>query len=127
MQGLPFHRRSAPRMMDTILIAAGETETRFSVVIALDFARPVTAALEVLQPVVVLPVERGPSGAERTGTFASISPPAVVASVIRPQPGDDGKATLRLVEMMHKAARAALRFRHRPRGARFINGRREVV
>jgi len=125
--GLPFHRRSAPRMMDTVLVAAGETARDFQIAVAVDFARPVTAALEMLQPVVALPVDKGPPSDQRTGAFASITPPAVVASVIRPQPGDEGKATLRLVETMHKSVRAELRFSHRPRGARFINGRGDVV
>jgi alpha-mannosidase len=125
--GLPFHRRSAPRMMDTVLVAAGETERKFKVAVAVDFARPVTAALDLLQPVEFIPVDSAPPNDSRTGTFASISPPAIVASVIRPQPGDDGKITLRLVETMHKAVRAEMKFNHRPRGARFINGRGDVV
>jgi alpha-mannosidase len=125
--GLPFHRRSAPRMMDTVLIAAGETEREFKVAVAIDFARPVTAALDQLQPVESLSVASAPPNDQRTGTFASLTPPAVVASVVRPQPGDDGKVTLRLVETMHKSVRAELKFRHRPRGARFVNGRGDVV
>jgi alpha-mannosidase len=125
--GLPFHRRSAPRMMDTVLIAAGETERDFSVAVAIDFARPVTAALDLLQPVEFELVSTAPPNDSRTGTFASITPPSIVASVIRPQPGDDGKVTLRLVETMHKAVRAELKFNHRPRGARFINGRGDVI
>ena len=125
--GLPFHRRSAPRMMDTVLIAAGETKRDFKISVAIDFARPVTAALEALQPVEVFAVDRGPRANANTGTFASISPPAIVASVIRPQPGDEGKVTIRLVETMHKSVRAELKFAHRPRGCRFINGRGDVI
>ena len=80
-----------------------------------------------MQPVEVIPVSTAPPNDSRTGTFASITPPSIVASVIRPQPGDDGKVTLRLVETMHKAVRAELKFNHRPRGARFINGRGDVI
>jgi alpha-mannosidase len=125
--GLPYHRRSAPRMMDTVLLAAGETARDFKVSIAIDFARPVSAAMEALQDVAVIPVSSGPPKSGVTGTFASISPPSVLASVIRPQPGDDGKVTIRLVETMHKAVRAELKFAHRPRGCRFINGRGDVI
>jgi alpha-mannosidase len=126
--GLPYHRRSAPRMMDTVLIAANETARDFKVSLAVDFARPVSAAIDALQDVAPIVVKSGPpANGGTTGTFASITPPAVVASVIRPQPGDDGKVTIRLVETMHKSVRAELKFAHRPRGCRFINGRGDVI
>ena len=44
--GLPFHRKTGPRMLDSILIVAGETARRFRFGIAIDRDYPMQSALD---------------------------------------------------------------------------------
>jgi alpha-mannosidase len=48
--GLPYHQRSGSRMLDTLLIVAGETARTFRMGIGVDLAHPLPAALELLVP-----------------------------------------------------------------------------
>jgi alpha-mannosidase len=67
--GLPFHRKTGPRMIDTILVVPRETERKFRFTIALDQDYPMQAALEALCPAVVVPVETGPPKSGAAGWF----------------------------------------------------------
>ena len=58
--GLPFHRKTGMRMLDTILITAGETKRRFRFDVAIDQSYPLVAAREAMTPVIVVPTETGP-------------------------------------------------------------------
>ncbi|HXT59200.1 MAG TPA: hypothetical protein VN699_11220 [Pirellulales bacterium] len=53
--GLPYHRRVGPRMLDTLLVVRGETERRFRLGIGVGLAQPIGAAMELLDPAVVVP------------------------------------------------------------------------
>ncbi len=68
-QGLPFHRKSGPRMIDTLLIAAGETRRKFQLAIAVDQHYPMQAALDEQTPPVILPTANGPPRSGRVGWF----------------------------------------------------------
>jgi len=48
--GLPYHCRMGPRMLDTLLLAPGETARRFRLGIGIDLPHPWTAALDMLCP-----------------------------------------------------------------------------
>lgn len=48
--GLPYHRRSDPRMLDTLLVVRGETARRFELAIGVDLPYPAAAALEFVTP-----------------------------------------------------------------------------
>jgi alpha-mannosidase len=67
--GLPFHRKTGPRMIDTILIVQRETERKFRFVIAVDQDYPMQAALDVLTPAVVVPTQKGPPKSGTAGWF----------------------------------------------------------
>jgi alpha-mannosidase len=58
--GLPFHRRTGPRMLDTLLIVAGETRRDFRFDIAIDELYPQQAAFDVMSPPVLIPVAKAP-------------------------------------------------------------------
>jgi alpha-mannosidase len=65
--GLPFHRRSGPRMLDTLLIVAGERRRRFRCTVVLDNPFPLEAAWDALTPLWAIPCctpapESGASG-----------------------------------------------------------------
>ena len=65
--GLPFHRKTGPRMLDSLLIVAGETQRRFRFDIAIDQSYPLEASLNsTSQPLVVSNVN-GPPRSGNTG------------------------------------------------------------
>ncbi len=54
--GLPFHRKTGPRMIDTLMVTAGETQRRFRFVVSVDEPFPMEAsrsAFGAVEPVVV--------------------------------------------------------------------------
>lgn len=71
MNGLPFHRRSENRMIDTILQVEGESTTKFRFGIALEDACPMQAAVQFSSPVPTLAVAGPP--AQRTGWLFRVS------------------------------------------------------
>jgi alpha-mannosidase len=48
--GLPYHRKSGARMLDTLLITRGETSTRFRIALGLNLKQPLAAALDLMTP-----------------------------------------------------------------------------
>ncbi len=106
--GLPFHRKTGPRMLDTLLITAGETRRRFRFVIAIDEAYPLQAALDATAPVLTLPAEGAPPGGARRGWFFHLNTRNVQLTRILPlmprekeDPGMFARATgcaVRLIE-----------------------------
>jgi alpha-mannosidase len=65
--GLPFHRKTGPRMVDSLLIVAGETERRFRFGLAIDADYPMQAALDFLVPPTVVESPGGPPVAGPSG------------------------------------------------------------
>lgn len=67
--GLPFHRKTGPRMVDSILIVEGESQRRFQFVIGIDQNFPQQAALTHMIPVPVIPTLSGPPRSGQSGWF----------------------------------------------------------
>ncbi|MDR3634273.1 MAG: glycosyl hydrolase family 38, partial [Isosphaeraceae bacterium] len=65
--GLAHHRRHGARMLDTLLVAGGETARSFRLGVVLDQEHPFHAALDFVSPANVVPVETGPPAAGPTG------------------------------------------------------------
>ena len=78
--GMPFHRKTGPRMIDSLLAAEGETETKFKFAIAVDQNYPLQAARDVLNPVVPIRTQTGPPRAGQTGWFYNIDSRCVQVS-----------------------------------------------
>ncbi len=89
--GLPFHRLTGDRMLDTILIAEGESRTSFRMVIAVDDQYPLQAALDAMTPPVVLRLEQGPPAVGESGWLVHIGTKNVVLLGIHPLHGDQGE------------------------------------
>ncbi len=125
--GAPFQRTTGMRMVDYILIAAGETQRTFRFDICLDENYPMQAALDGLTPPTVLPSTRGPRGGAQTGWFFNVDAKSVQLLDILPlreppspdlaewdrsevetTPTGNGFA-LRLVETEGRAVRVKLR------------------
>ena len=68
-QGSCFHRKTGPRMVDSILVVAGETARRFRFAIAIDSDYPMQAAADALTPAVVVQTTSGPPPAGQSGWF----------------------------------------------------------
>ena len=71
--GQPFHRKTGPRMLDTLLVVDGETERRFRFLIGIDQHFPMQAARHSLSSVTPVRTETGPPRAGQTGWFYHIS------------------------------------------------------
>ncbi|MES2789439.1 MAG: hypothetical protein V4719_07445, partial [Planctomycetota bacterium] len=71
--GLPFHRKTGERMVDSILLVAGETSRKFRFTIAVDQAYPMQAALDAITPTTVIPTTKGPPRSGNSGWFFHIS------------------------------------------------------
>lgn len=67
--GLPYHRKSGQRMVDSLLVAAGETRRQFKFTIAVDAAYPLEAAWNATTPLAVIPTDSGPPGSGPSGWF----------------------------------------------------------
>ncbi len=67
--GLPFHRKTGPRMLDTILLTEGETARRFRLSIAFDHPYPQEAALDRTSPPLVIPTGATPPPTGESGWF----------------------------------------------------------
>lgn len=134
--GLPFQRTTGMRMVDFLLIAAGETRRDFRFTICLDQNYPMQAALDVITPPAVVPLENAPRGGAATGWFFNVDAKNVQLLDILPlrdapaedvaawdrydtaQPPEGEGFALRLVETEGRAGRVKLRCFRNPAQAR---------
>ncbi|HXY34206.1 MAG TPA: hypothetical protein VEI07_08265, partial [Planctomycetaceae bacterium] len=65
--GLCFHRKTGPRMVDSLLIVAGESERRFRFGLAIDADYPMQTAMDFLVPPSVVETTSGPPPAGKSG------------------------------------------------------------
>ncbi len=82
--GLPFHRKTGHRMLDTLLIAAGDTSRRFRFAIAVDADYPMQAALDAMTPAFVVPTSNGPPASGASGWLLHVDAKNVVVDRILP-------------------------------------------
>ncbi|MCP4784430.1 MAG: hypothetical protein GY903_06830 [Fuerstiella sp.] len=78
--GRPYHRRSGPRMLDSLLLVEGESARRFEVTLEFDQAYPMRTAQEILLPPVPLVTEsRIPKGTASAWILGLSSKNVIVA------------------------------------------------
>jgi alpha-mannosidase len=82
--GLPFHRRSDPRMLDSLLIVRGEDARRFELGIGLDVKYPLHEALAQLTPVLLAPSPSGPATDRVQGWLMHVDSRNVMATAWMP-------------------------------------------
>lgn len=82
--GLPFHRRTGPRMLDTLLWVAGEPGGPRTMRIVFDQPFPMQAALSVVTPPIVVPVDRVPSPSGASGWLFHVATKNVILLKILP-------------------------------------------
>lgn len=133
--GQPFHRKTGPRMIDSILVVPRESRRKFRFVIALDQPYPTQAALDALTPPVVIPTKIGPPRSGNMGWFFHLNTRAVqllqilplrgepeTSSSGSPLPGAGGcGCVVRLLETEGRTIRTKLRCFRAPKRARQID------
>lgn len=133
--GLPYHRKTGARMVDTLLLTAGETQRQFRFTIAVDAAFPLEAAWNATTPVQVIPTDLGPPRSGRNGWFFHVDVRHVQLTRLLPlvDPPDQGLSTgvsdalplpsgpgfaVRLLETEGRAGRVRLKLFRQPIYAR---------
>ena len=142
--GLPFHRKTGERMVDSLLVVAGEPERRFRFTIAVDAPYPLEAAWNATTPAPVIPTEQGPPKAGLTGWFFHVDSRQVqVTRILETRntkavpspleesehftvPHDPGFA-VRLIETEGRAKQTKLRCFRQPTFARKRDFRGETI
>ena len=127
--GLPYHRRAGTRMLDTLLIVAGETRRRFRYAIGLDLPHPAQQALEQLNPVVVVPGTARPGGAHPSNWLFHVDAKNVIATHWSTMVSGDTSVGFRarLVETEGFSGRVRLRTLRDIENARQVDFRGETL
>lgn len=142
--GLPFHRKSGDRMLDTLLVVGGESQRRFRFTIAVDSPYPLEAAWNATGPLPVIRTAQGPPRSGLTCWFFHLDGRHVQVtrllethdastagspleqfehSTVPPDPG----FALRLIETEGRAKPVRLRCFRRPTFARKRDFRGETI
>ncbi len=108
--GLPFHKRSGDRIVETLLRVRGETRPRFRLGIGVDVAHPMQAALDLMLPDQDLAIRAAEPQAGRVGWLFHLSAPNVIATAWEPivREGRSVGFRCRLLETEGRAGRVAL-------------------
>jgi len=83
-RGLTFHRKTGMRMVDSLLVVAGESSRHFRFGIAIDNEYPMQPAMDALVPPVVLETSSGPPSAGRSGWLFHVDAKSVQITQILP-------------------------------------------
>jgi alpha-mannosidase len=126
--GLPYHRRSDPRMLDSLLVARGESARRFTLGVGVDLEHPAADAGELLLPA-SMHLETGPPPKSASGWFFHLGAANVIATHWRPLveatvPGGPAQVAgfgARLLEVAGRAGRVPLRAFRSVAQARQVN------
>ncbi len=129
--GLPCHRKTGVRMLDSLLMVAGETRRRFRFTVAIDQPYPLESAREATGPVLVIPTEQGFSQSGMSGWLLHLDARNVqILRFLEPMavpPADPGEPTpnlgtsgfgVRLLETEGQRRPARLRLFRQPIYAR---------
>ncbi len=128
--GLPYHRRTGPRMLDSLLVVRGETSRRFSLAIGVNLPRAGAGLMEWLSPTTMLSGALAPF-ANRSGWFFHLDTRNIVATHWRPLVDDEASSSVeprsvrgfraRLLETLGQGGRATLRAFRKVAAARQVD------
>jgi alpha-mannosidase len=123
--GLPFHQRHGSRMLDIILLVAGETGQSFELGLSLDRDHPMQTAQGMVTPVPCLAVAKGPPHIGASGWLFHLDSPNLLLTSLRPGPGGADAVTARLLECGQHGGTAEFRCARNPRRAVLQDARAE--
>jgi len=136
---LPFHRKCDDRMLDTLLVVAGETRRTFRFLIACDEPYPMRAALSAYSPPLVVPTgddsthsantpaaisSRSAASPPRAGWFFHVDAKNVLITSMRPVDPQEGRPSdlrIRLLETEGRAKTTRLSCFKTPKTAQRVN------
>jgi hypothetical protein len=121
--GLPFHQRHASRMLDVILVPAGETAQAFDLGLGLDREHPMQTALGMVSPVPVVPTTKGPPHVGATGWLFHLDAPNLAVPSVRPAAAGADAMVFRMLECSSHSGPAELRCVRDPRRAVLLDAR----
>lgn len=104
--GLPFHRRSGPAMLDSLLIVRGETARKFKLGVGIDLPHPLHEAMSLLSPPMPVPIAAAPPKSGNSGWLLHVDSRNVVTTHVSPIL-DGGRAVGFRARLLENAGRAA--------------------
>lgn len=121
--GLPYHRKTGERMLDTLLICEGEQRRRFQFSVAIDVPYPMQAALDCFCDPLVIPTAESPPPTGKQGWLFFVGAANVQLTRILPLPQADGRAgyVVRLLETEGRSRKFGLRCFRTPTAARQVD------
>lgn len=127
--GLPFHRKTGDRMIDTLLVTEGETRRSFHFSIAIDQPYPMQAQLDAFSEPLVIPTKTAPPAGGQQGWLFFVGAANVQLSRILPISSPTGKTgfIVRLLETEGRTKTFPLKCFRAPTAARQVNFRGESV
>jgi alpha-mannosidase len=128
--GLSYHRKASGRMLDTLLVAGGETCRSFALGVVLDLEYPFQAAQDFVSPPAVVPTEDGPPTLGVAGWLARIDHQNVAISRVEftENAGDRGWGLVfHLLETAGQSGRCRLRLFRNPTWARQVDFLGETI
>ena len=127
--GLPFHRMTGHRMLDTLLITEGETQREFEFSIAIDHKYPMQAHQDTFSPPLVIPTETAPPEAGGQGWLFFVGAPNVMLTRILPRLAEEKQNgfVVRLLETEGRTKTFPLKCFQPPKSARQIDFRGESI
>ncbi len=126
MGGLPFHQRQGGRMVDVILVPAGEECQTFELAIGLDRDYPALTACGMVSPVTVVTTTKGPPHIGATGWLFHLDAPNVLLTSLRPALDGSDAIFARMTECGVHGSHAELRCVRNPARVQQMNLRGEV-
>lgn len=82
--GLPFHRRSGPAMLDSLLIVRGETARKFTLGVGIDLPHPLHEAMSLLAPPLAVPIAAAPPKSGNSGWLLHVDSRNVITTHLSP-------------------------------------------
>jgi alpha-mannosidase len=82
--GLPFHRRSGPAMVDSLLVVRGETCRKFTLGVGIDLPHPLHEAMSLLAPPVAVPISAASPASGSSGWLLHVDSRNVITTHLSP-------------------------------------------
>ena len=121
--GLPFHRKTGDRMLDTLLMTEGESARKFSFSIAIDSKYPMQSYLDSFSEPIVIPTETVPPEGGQQGWLFFVGAPNVQLTRILPIRNSEERNgfVVRLLETEGRTKTFPLKCFRTPQSARQID------
>jgi hypothetical protein len=125
--GLPFWQRHGTRMLDTLLVVAGETSHNFTLAVTIDDDLPHQSEQDWLTSPLFVPVDKGTPASGVASWLFHIDAPSVLLTDMHIDPANSRALTASLQETVGYATEAQLRCPKNPVAASTVNAWGEEI